>query len=447
MIQNTILSLLIFFQTSLATVRPYDVASDSADALAEAGTVFEKNVFNLDKHDIRTAQLDKVSWANRQWDLAHGLVASRWLDKDFYSIGSNSFSTSRETSQQFLDRLAYVKKHPAHTALTMRAGSKRDSFIETLSPAEKYDLLVGDAFFGLTNAIWSFGEAKAKHSDVKKRLMAWEGICEGAAASSAFLPEPAKSVTLQTPFEGISVTFTRFDIRALAAMLWSQFVLKVSRSDEAGNRMYDQFADDSPAAFDTNPATFHIALMNQVGILKKHLFLDRSSGSEVWNESVFRYEMKYYNPVTKKEYSRLSDAMIEYTSNIKKKDALAKLRSPSTHFLVYVHIDVVFGSQSNGRLDRATGGRLYETVDYDYDLEIDVAGNIVGGEWDTDIHPDFLWVVKDGVKPTTEADQMFGTESWDGKPLPYYLTTSVAKASRKLQPTAFIVNKLVELSQ
>lgn len=37
-----------------------------------------------------------------------------------------------------------------------------------------------------------------------------------------------------------------------------------------------------------------------------------------------------------------------------------------------------------------------ETQIYNYDLELNQDGKIIGGEWHTDNHPDFIWTIRNG---------------------------------------------------
>ncbi len=80
-----------------------------------------------------------------------------------------------------------------------------------MAPSEKYDILLGDTSFDLTNRIWAYQE---KWGSQKKwgflssidlpagyripegnSLMAfWEGICHGWAVAAGHSPRPEKTV-------------------------------------------------------------------------------------------------------------------------------------------------------------------------------------------------------------------------------------------------------------
>ena len=45
------------------------------------------------------------------------------------------------------------------------------------------------------------------------------------------------------------------------------------------------------------------------------------------------------------------------------------------------------------------------TVTYWYDLELDAQNNIIGGEWLSNYHPDFLWTKKRNSRPQNTVDR------------------------------------------
>src|SRR5687768_11813943 len=90
-------------------------------------------------------------------------------------------------------------------------------------------------------------------------------------------------------------------------------------------------------------------------------------------------------------------------------------------------------------------------VTYRYDLELDASGRIIGGEWHTMYHPDFLWVplknadvygVGDDYVPVT------GGESWDGsQAIPRHWQNTARWVSTHSEPLKRIVVDLIRLSR
>ena len=58
----------------------------------------------------------------------------------------------------------------------------------------------------------------------------------------------------------------------------------------------------------------------------------------------------------------------------------------ATEFLYVDEVDNVTWDVVHG-----TKEQLIASKKYQYRLEIDAAGKIVGGEWESDLRPDFLW--------------------------------------------------------
>ena len=88
------------------------------------------------------------------------------------------------------------------------------------------------------------------------------------------------------------------------------------------------------------------------------------------------------------------------------------------------------------------------SVDYYYDLELDKKGNILGGEWYNNNHPDFLWTPTPQATIQTYGDYYAGNRPWDSSRSPldrdlvYY---GLFNASKGL-PLGIIVDELFRQS-
>ena len=68
--------------------------------------------------------------------------------------------------------------------------------------------------------------------------------------------------------------------------------------------------------------------------------------------------------------------------------------------------------------------------DYYYDLELDAAGKVIGGEWYTRDHPDFLWTPPAGSRAVTRHEAA-ATGEWDStQPLPESWRVAARAAAR-----------------
>ena len=270
---------------------------------------------------------------------------------------------------------------------------------QELSPAEKYDSAMGLKNYPLTDSSWQDGK---EYYDQYGSVESWMGLCHGWAAVSMMMPEPKKRVEIQTASG--SKVFNPSDIKGLATLLWSKgdFQTKFigGRCNTKDPRVDSQGRTIENNCLDTNPGTWHIAIVNQLGVSKRSLIMDASQGYEVWNHPVSAYEYNFFNPKTKKRSVQLQGALVqkgEWT------DARAKYRSPGTQYIVGVIMRVTY-SIENFPSDMEYQQILNSMAEYDYDLELDKDYKIIGGEWYSNTHPDFLWVPVKKSFPHTYGD-------------------------------------------
>jgi hypothetical protein len=90
-----------------------------------------------------------------------------------------------------------------------------------------------------------------------------------------------------------------------------------------------------------------------------------------------------------------------------------------------------------------------ESVAYVYDLELDQNEKIIGGEWYSNIHPDFIWTPRVGARAISGQDPTLGDpQQWDGvTAIPPRWVAAAPYASALLQPMAAVVERLVKMSR
>ena len=378
----------------------------------------ERNLTSLDSQATKSTILALKPWANGYWAMELGLTGNRYRDPGFAAKGS------------WPSRFEYIKKNSLQNVLLQTDSKKRARLIDQLSPAEKYDLLVGDAEATLTSAQWAEGQRYYQDGT----LANWMGICEGTAAASVMFPEPKRSLELFSP-QGDKIQFQETDIKGLAALLWSSYNLTVpvtgtrcsSRNPERRNGVV---IDES--CFNTNPGAFHIALLNLLGKRKQVLFMNRVSNQEVWNVPIIAYKTQYHSPNKNHGNKDLQQAVLPIAQV--DQDEFTSLRSAQTAFVVGVQTTVKFGT---GVITQAT---------YDYDLEMDINGIIIGGEWHSSSHPDFLWTVENGFRPVTIGDNQLGNQVWNDTKIPAEWLRAARLSSQNNQPLELIVSELVRRS-
>lgn len=398
-----------------------DAAADLVDRLSIT------SLAEMEKRGLLRAELPSHPWSDYYWPTYAGQLANRYADPNFNAalLWKNNY--------EYLSR--NIGQGPA----------------EALSPAEKYDRLIGDGAFSLTNRMIADGQRAA---DENGKVETWFGLCHGWAAASMMLPRPAKAITVAGA-DGQPITFLPADIKALGTLLWAN---GAGRTRFVGGRCNDprpgrdrNSRETNPDCFDTNPATWHLSVVNQIGMGKRSFVMDASAGSEVWNQPVLGYHYSYANPVTDEGGTSLAEAKVRLGDI--RRDPYAKHRSPKAEFLVNVVMRVDYMAENTPTTARTDSPKIdsVRSVMYSYDLELDADDQIVGGEWHSSLHPDFLWVPVAGSKASSAGDDWLNrrgdTEVWNpGQPVPADWAKVAAATSSRGQPLARIVEELFRLS-
>jgi hypothetical protein len=341
----------------------------------------------------------------------------------------------------------YIQKKPA--AQILESGD-RDA-INRLSPSEKYDILVGDKKMTLTSRMWEEGK---KYYSRNGKVEPWMGLCHGWAPAAYMLPRPTASVTVLAADGKTFVTFYPSDIKALGTLLWAK--VKTASHFIGGRCNEKNPAVDSQTGrilsqkcFDTNPGTWHLAVVNQIGASGRSMILDATYDYEVWNQPIVGYKYRLFNP-QKMRYAR----SVTEASALKTgfdNDRFRKYRDSETDTIVGVAMDVSYlvetspeqYSPDSSRYDRI------QTVRYYYDLELDGLGNIIGGEWYQNAHPDFLWTPKKGARAVTYWENRYGLSgSWKSEEVLPEKWQEIAAMTSGYQkaPLAAIVEQLISFS-
>jgi hypothetical protein len=227
----------------------------------------------------------------------------------------------------------------------------------------------------------------------------WFGICDGWSPAAVTLPRPVNPVTLVGKL-GQSITFYPDDLKALGDYLFArtnndymttmnyQFAGRPCASD--GNPPTND--DDSPnpgrvtdfRCNDVDAGVWHLALLNRIGKDKMGFVFEIDNNKKINNHPIASYSLKYFNPITGKE-GTLADSVV-LRSLVK--DSYANRRNSAGTKLVGVksnfrylnyqwpedHKDPKWNTDSPAQDET-------KTLTYVYDLELDDAGNVLGGEW------------------------------------------------------------------
>lgn len=379
-----------------------------------------KNLFVMEQSGQLQAAVPQAPWSDSFWPMKLGMAARRWMDKKFPS------------SEVWLDNYNYYLAHPAASTP-----------IAQLSPAEKYDLLVGDSAMTLTGSQWGAGKY---HQDRRGYVPSWTGLCHGWSPAAIMVPNPTKTVVAVSP-NGQQIPFYPSDIKALASMSWGETVQRKRRvgsrcstsnpKEDAVGRVLD------PGCFDVNPGTWHLGVVHQISTMKKSFVMDATYDLQVWNYPVYSYKYTYFNPQTLATSATIAGAVVgvdRFTI-----DKFKAHRSPAAKFVVGISMDVTYSIPTQPSMNPIPVP-LFHTVRYVYDLEIDEVGNVLGGEWYSNFHPDFIWYPLPDSRPLSDGElSLPAPVLWDGRgTVPPELRQVAVTSSRRGQPVSTIVEGLVQ---
>ena len=379
----------------------------------------------------RAAQLENAPWSDTYWPIYQGQIAQRY--------GDSSFPRSMDW-----------KKNADYIRAALGPNS---SSVETLSPAEKYDLLVGDPGFTMTHANLNEGRGYYERDG---KVETWMGLCHGWAPAAYMESRPRNAVTLIAADGRTQIPFWPSDIKALSTLLWANGTAQTkfigSRCNDKDPTRDEIGRPRNPDCLDTNPATWHLSVVNQIAISQRSFVIDATYDYQVWNQPVLSYRYSYFNPKTSQDTEDLDAATVALADF--ESDRYRTLRSPRAQKIVGVQMDLTYVAENHPSTERTDSVRNdhKNTVTYRYDLELDAQGQLVGGEWYENEHPDFLWTPEKDAVIDTVGDQILddrGDQSgWDGKSsIPETWKTAVRQGSRYAQPLRRLVHTLTTLSQ
>lgn len=272
-------------------------------------------------------------WSSDYWPLFRGNINFRWNSPD--PIGFNLISPDFETA---------IRMTPAEIA--------------QLSPSEKFDLFNGEYTYPLK------AEVSKRSSPNRKE---WEGICHGWAAAALNHKEPTPKIV--TNPQGIMIPFGSSDIKALLSYYYAYHYRPVTTHQMGRRCDGSRFCEE-----DMNAGAFHIVMANRLGLQGESFIADIDNGREVWNHVAWNYRSE----ILERDLPPMPDSA---------KDTV-KVVKVSTRFRVVFNIETNSWLPANG-----TELQTFKESRYEYYLDLNSKGEILGGEWISKARPDFLWLV------------------------------------------------------
>lgn len=324
-------ALIVYGFSALALDQTPPRAMDSANQPSRMFDRFESRLSQLPT----SGSVQNLPWSDNYWPSTLGGVAQRWQSSP--PIGPRSY---RLYSRAEVAQLSKVQ-------------------INALSPAEKFDIIFGDYTYTTVHE-----EIQRTGSDPQS----WFGLCHAIAAAATNFYEP-ETVSYLVDLGGAKrkITLYSSDVKALLALAVHYHM----SADEIrmGRRCYSTQASADGPCWDANPASLYLAVTNVIGKLHKSVVLDMDDRQEVWNS-----------------------ALAGYTAKVVQDNKISVKAAPGTVNQVVVTLQVAHTLGSYPSFHRV--GLASTTKVYQFTLELDVAGRIIGGEWISQNRPDFIWISK-----------------------------------------------------
>ncbi|MCM2350487.1 MAG: hypothetical protein NDI69_10735 [Bacteriovoracaceae bacterium] len=284
-------------------------------------------------------------WANDYWPRKRGIINYRWNAKK-----PTGFDLVSPTKAEAL-RMSQAE-------------------IAALAPSEKLDLLNGNYDYPLVKEV---DQRSSPYAPL------WHGICNGWSPAAINHNEPLPK-SLVNP-DGIIVPFGSSDIKGLISYYYA-YKHEVSSTHQMGKRCNLNFGPNCDD--DLNAGAFHIVLTNKVGLEQSSFVADVEGNRQVWNHAVNEYVTTIVNDGLAPE----SDSASGTVKRVRVKTVMT--------FVLKM-------TENNWEPVLGTDSHVNEVRNYEYFLELDAAGRIIGGEWISNARPDFLWT----MEKATNFDGMF----------------------------------------
>lgn len=377
------------------------ILAESVDPIrkfVESETLIE-NLQIAEQLHLQAGRVEKIPWSGDYWPYSNGILATRYMDAKFNQL------------QDWQQKFEYVRSLPASQVL-QNLGQQGANILST---SEKYDLLVGDPNYGQTELMWQQGK---EYFDNYGKVEKWMGICHGWAPAAMVEPGPQKAVDIPSQDGQWSVHLNPSEIKGLISYSWAT---NPYHSMNLGGRCNEKnpTADEhgriiDPDCFDLNPATWHLAIINRLGLQKRSFIMDATYDYEVWNQPVTEYSYTYFNPQTMTKEKNLQSATV--TRAEFSKDRFSRFRSNQAEKVVGIRMKVAFVIEtSSSALDEEPSEQnAIRWVEYAYDLELDKNDKVIGGEWYIQAHPDFIWTPRKNATPKSPLDKHLNPLAWNG---------------------------------
>lgn len=286
-----------------------------------------------------------------------------------------------------------------------RALSMTQDQLAKLSAAEKYDLYKGNYNLKLTKEVLNYTGPFKQY---------WEGICNGWSSAAIEFHEPKAKVV--TNKDGLRIPFGSSDLKALlsyyhVSITRNWFAKKKGMSvARVGQRCKTTFSKESwfiqggkeyyktvvngtvvvnpvpQNCIDTNPGAFHIVAANQLGLRNKGFVAEAVRDNEIWNQPVYKYDSKVLEDTRSVRFNATE-------GTVRQVRVKTDIHYANDGGRIFWGTDVA-EDEFYAWFEATNGTDNYRSAHktFEYYLDLNYRGEIIGGMWLSYDRPDFLWV-------------------------------------------------------
>jgi hypothetical protein len=316
---------------------------------------------------------DRYGWSETYWPSNVGGIAYRWS-----SPNPEPFKYRLNTKDELLKMTSQE--------------------LSQLSPAEMYDVAMGDYNYTLTRKMLG---------QYTSRDLWWEGICHGWSQAASNYPEPAK-VLIKNP-HGIKIPFGSSDVKALLAMheasnyggsySFTGTRCKINgkvpgEGDNRDRNTNPPSTEDAntPECKDVNAGAFHVVITNMLGIHGRGFVADIDRYNDVWNQPITSYTSSVVGEEAVSDF--------EAAQGVTRKVRIITKMTYGEELKFYTPELGATGIHNFVSKNPVTGTihQEFRMRPYEYIVEIDGFGKVIGGSWISETRPDFLWMFERSTK-------------------------------------------------
>ena len=324
-------------------------------------------------------EAESIPWPDTYWPTYKDSTNHRWQGEqtlsplEKYDLAFNSWSQPE----------GFMELRPFAGCYSGTAADKFDpDYYEKLGPAARYQSMYrGNR--QARNGIDDDDDGEVDECSDNDGVESWWGLCHAWTPAAILEPEPTRAVTHN------GVTFEVGDLKALLITLYdsSSAVMLGGRCNDKEVERDEHGRINADHCRDVNAGSFHVVVTNMLGIHRRAFAEDKTYNYEVWNQPVRAFEVQSQEEISLADAIKALGLSGETYSYNEKAVRFARVRT---------RLDYI------SEPSRPTTYPLLPSIDsytrhdtYEYVLELDAEGKIVGGEWigsSRTSHPDFLWL-------------------------------------------------------